>query len=77
MHKKIQDHHPAVTYRDQVNFFTVDVEIETGFESEFGIVEIPTILFFKCGSVIDHIIGLVPRNLMITKIENALNKELN
>jgi thioredoxin 1 len=62
----------AAAYRGQVNFFTVDVETEMGFENEFGVVELPTILFFKSGLVIDHIKGLVPRNVMVTKIENAL-----
>ena len=67
----------ANSYRGQVNFFTVDIEKETGLEDEYGVIEMPTILFFKDGKVIDHIKGLVPRNVMINKIENALINQLN
>ena len=67
----------AATYRGQVKFFTVDVEAEEGLDSEYGVMELPTILFFKQGQVIDHVKGLTPKNVIITKIENALSAELN
>lgn len=67
----------ADSYKGQVNFFTVDVESETGIDDEYGVMELPTILFFKSGKVIDHITGLTPKNVMISKIENALSTELN
>jgi thioredoxin 1 len=67
----------ASSYKGQAKFFTVDVEKESGIDGEYGIIELPTILFFKNGKVIDHIKGLTPKNVMISKIENALNKELN
>jgi thioredoxin-like negative regulator of GroEL len=43
-----------------------------GVEKEFGVLELPTILFFKHGELIDHVIGLTPKNALIAKIENAL-----
>jgi thioredoxin 1 len=67
----------AGSYKGQAKFFTVDVEKERGIDGEYGIMELPTILFFKSGKVIDHITGLTPKNVMISKIENALTKELN
>ena len=67
----------ADSYKGQAKFFTVDVEKESGIDNEYGVMELPTILFFKSGRVIDHIKGLTPKNVMISKIENALNKELN
>ena len=67
----------AASYKDQANFFTVDVEKETGIDDVYGVIELPTILFFKHGKVIDHIAGLVPKNIMISKIENALSSSLN
>lgn len=67
----------ARSYKGQANFFTVDVEKETGIDSDFGVVEIPTILFFRRGEVIDHVAGLAPKNVMISKIENALTTTLN
>jgi len=63
----------ASSYKGQANFFTVDVENETGLGDEYGVMELPTILFFKYGKVIDHVTGLAPKNVMISKIENALS----
>jgi thioredoxin 1 len=67
----------ATAYKGQAKFFTVDVETETGIDNEYGILELPTILFFRNGKVIDHVTGLTPKNVMIRKIENALTTELN
>lgn len=62
----------AILYKDQVRFFTVDAESETAIGEEYGIMELPTILLFRSGKVIDHVTGLVPKNVIISKIENAL-----
>ena len=62
----------AASYKGLAKFFTVDIENEPGVEQEFGILELPTILFFKNGTVIDHVTGLAPKNVIITKIEKAL-----
>jgi thioredoxin 1 len=59
-------------YSGIADFFSIDVEQEAGMEKEFGVQELPTILFFKNGELIDHVIGLTPKNALITKIENAL-----
>ena len=59
-------------YTGIADFFSIDVEQEAGVEKEFGVLELPTILFFKNGELIDHVIGLIPKNALITKIENAL-----
>jgi thioredoxin 1 len=64
----------AASYKGQANFFTVDVEEESGLDHDYGIIELPTILFFKSGKVIDHVTGLTPKNVVISKIENALNR---
>ncbi len=63
----------AKTYNGVVNFFTVDIEKESGLEKEYGILDIPTILFFKRGKIIDHVTGLTPKNILISKIENAIS----
>jgi thioredoxin 1 len=59
-------------YHGIADFFSIDVEQESGMEKEYGVLELPTILFFKNGELIDHVIGLTPRNALILKIENAL-----
>ena len=67
----------AKAYKGNANFFTVDVEEEVHLGKEYGINEIPTILFFKSGKVIDYATGLVPKNVLISKIENALSHPRN
>lgn len=62
----------AKSYKGAANFFYIDVEEEIGVDKDYGVMEFPTILFFKNGEVIDHAVGLVPRNVLIMKIENAL-----
>lgn len=62
----------AKAYRSKVNFYTVDVEAENGIEREYGIMELPTILFFISGKIVDHAVGLTSRNILISKIENAI-----
>lgn len=60
------------SYMGIVNFYAVDVESEKGIEAEYGILELPTILFFRSGKIVDHAVGLTSRNILITKIENAI-----
>jgi len=63
----------AKSYNGVVNFFTVDIEKENGLDKEYGVTDIPTILFFKKGKIIDHAVGLTPKNILISKIENAID----
>ncbi len=63
----------AQSYKGMAKFYTVDFENETALVNEFGITEAPTILFYKDGKIIDHSVGLIARNVLISKIENALS----
>ena len=67
----------AKSYTGQASFFVVDVEQVSGIEHDYGVMEIPTILFFRGGEIIDHLAGLAPKNVMIAKIENALSTNIN
>jgi thioredoxin 1 len=63
----------AKSYKGLVDFFTIDAEAEKELHDRYAIVELPTILFFSSGQVIDHVIGLTSKNKLIAKIENALS----
>ncbi len=63
----------ARSYKGMVDFHVVDFEKETDLSKAFGVTEVPTILFFKSGQIIDHAVGLIPKNVLIAKIEMALN----
>jgi len=58
--------------KDRLIFFTVDFEKEKKLVAELGIIEVPSILFFRSGRVVDHAAGLTSKNILISKIENAL-----
>lgn len=64
----------ALPYKGAVHLFTIDVEVEKGVQEEYGIIELPTILFFSKGIIIDHTVGLISKDCLIEKIENALAK---
>jgi len=66
----------ARSYKGVAEFFAVDIEKESGLDKRYGVMEVPTILFFKGGRIIDHAIGLIPRNLLISKIENAISRNI-
>lgn len=50
----------------------VNVDHNPGISSKYGIRNIPTILFFKNGEVVDKSVGAVPKNVLAEKIENQL-----
>ena len=50
----------------------VDVDSNPGISSQFGIRNIPTILFFKGGVVVDKHVGASPKSTLALKIEGIL-----
>lgn len=50
----------------------VDVDSNPGISMKFGIRNIPTILFFKGGEVVDKQVGAVPKQVLVTKLEAHL-----
>ena len=50
----------------------VDVDSNPGIATQYGIRNIPTILFFKNGEVADNQVGAVPKSVLTAKIEALL-----
>jgi len=63
----------AISYKGLAEFFIIDIEEEKSIASEYAIMDLPTILFFKNGEVIDYVTGLTSKNSLAEKIESALN----
>src|SRR5882757_543487 len=63
----------AKSYKGMANFYTVDFEKEAALVDEYGVLDVPTILFYKSGKLVDHSVGLISKNALISKIENALS----
>jgi len=50
----------------------VDVDTNQEVAAEYGIRNIPTILFFKDGQVVDKVVGVVPKEQLVEKLNAIL-----
>lgn len=65
----------ANMYKGSAAFYRVDVEELPQLKKELGVMEMPTILFYMNGVVIDFVNGLASKNSLIAKLENVLNNK--
>ena len=61
----------ARDYADKATVVKCDVDNNPQIAMKYGIRNIPTVLFFKDGSIADKQVGAVPKNNFVTKL-NAL-----
>lgn len=59
-------------FEGKITVAKVDVDSSQGTAAKFGIRNIPTILFFKGGSVVDKQVSAVPKNSLVEKINKLL-----
>lgn len=59
-------------YAGKVVVGKVDVDSNNATAMRFGIRNIPTILFFKNGQVVDKQVGAVPKSVLVKKLEVLL-----
>lgn len=59
-------------YDGRVVVGKVNVDDNPGISEKFGIRNIPTILFFKNGKIVDKQVGAVPKNVLVAKLEAIL-----
>ncbi|HAE12883.1 MAG: thioredoxin [Chitinophagales bacterium] len=62
----------AKDYDGQVNIGKVDVDSNPMVSQQFGIRNIPTILFVKNGEVVDKQVGAVPRSVLEAKMKQHM-----
>jgi thioredoxin 1 len=62
----------ATKYENTISFYKIDIDEEKEIAYEYGIMDLPTILFFQNGEVVDHIIGLTSKHIIQEKIEHVL-----
>ncbi len=58
----------ARDYEGKVVFGKLNTDENRGVATKFGIMSIPTILFIKNGKLVDTIIGVVPREIIESKL---------
>ncbi|MXV38208.1 thioredoxin [Flavobacteriaceae bacterium Ap0902] len=56
-------------YADTAIVGKVDVDANPDTAAEYGIRNIPTILFFKNGEVVDKVVGVVPKDQLANKLD--------
>jgi thioredoxin 1 len=59
----------AEEYQGRVRVYKVDVDANPRSASSYSVRSIPSILFFKGGSVVDTVIGAAPKSKLKEKIE--------
>ncbi|MFA6778220.1 MAG: thioredoxin [Paludibacteraceae bacterium] len=62
----------AHEYEGKAVIGKLDVDENPEVCEKYGIRNIPTILFFKGGNVVDKQVGAVPKNVLVSKIESLL-----
>lgn len=62
----------AEKYAGRVNVVKCNVDDSTEIPVKFGIRNIPTLLFFKNGELVDRLVGAVPQAELEKKIESLL-----
>jgi thioredoxin 1 len=67
-------HKLADEYDGRVKFVKVDTDANQELAMQFGIMSIPTVMFFSKGKVEDIVIGAVPAAVLKGKVESLLNK---
>lgn len=63
----------AKEYEGKAVVAKVDVDTNQGVAAEYGIRNIPTILFFKDGQVVDKVVGVVPKSQLEQKLKAIMN----
>lgn len=74
--KMIAPHVDALAgeYEGRVKVGKVNVDEEPDIAQKYGIMSIPTLLFFKNGKLEDSILGAVPKNAIANKLEEVIKK---
>jgi thioredoxin 1 len=60
-------------YNGRIKIGKLDVDQNYTLKEKYGISELPTILFFKDGEIIDFIVGAVPKQEIEAKINNLIS----
>lgn len=64
----------AKEYDGQAKICKIDVDANPGVASKYGIMSIPTILFFNHGKLVDKIVGAVPKTQLVNKLQGTMAK---
>ncbi len=61
----------SIEYHRKVKIGLLDIDKNKFTTQKYGILRIPTLLFFEDGEIVDHIVGLVRKSTIVLKIEES------
>ncbi|MGD0146270.1 MAG: thioredoxin [Nitrososphaerales archaeon] len=61
-------------YEGRVKFVKIDTDADQELATQFGIMSIPTVMFFSKGKVEDTVIGAAPASVFKTKLDSLVKK---
>ncbi|MEP0828967.1 MAG: thioredoxin [bacterium] len=62
----------ASEYDGKLKIAKMDVDSNTKVASQYGIMSIPTLLFFKNGQLVDQVIGAIPKAQLVNRLAKVL-----
>ncbi len=62
----------AAEYADRVKIAKIDVDSNAEVARRYGIMSIPSLVFFKGGEEVDRVVGAVPKSQLTQRLEKAL-----
>ena len=67
----------ALDYAEKIKVGKLNVDDHNRTASQYGIMSIPSILFFKEGKVVDQVIGAVPKSQLKETVEKILTSAIS
>ncbi len=64
----------AKEYEGRAKVCKIDVDANPVVASKYGVMSIPSILFFKNGQLVDKVVGAVPKTQLVSKLQGAMSK---
>jgi len=68
-------HQLSEEYKGRVKFVKVDTDANQELAAQFGIMSIPTVMFFSKGKVEDIVVGAVPSAILKSKVESLVKND--
>lgn len=59
-------------FKDKVKFCKINVDEQHQMASQYQVMSIPMLIFFKGGQVVDHSMGAVPEKTLRSKVQGIL-----
>jgi len=62
----------AAEYKGKIKIVKMDVDSNRQTPAKYGIRNIPTLIFFKDGKILDQVVGAVPKAQLKSKIDSLI-----